>query len=115
MHVGEPEVSSLKAVGEPFVIKTQQMQESGVQIVNVNFAIHDTEAKFVGLTMDVALLQSGSSHPHGECVDVVIASCSLAVFSHRGATEFPTPDDKGIFEHAPLLEIEDEGSTGLIG
>ena len=32
VYVGESEVSSLEAVGEPFVIETQQMQESGVEV-----------------------------------------------------------------------------------
>jgi hypothetical protein len=59
--------------------------------VDVDFAIDDAETEFVALAVDVALLQSGTGHPHGEGVDVVIAADGLAVFAHWGATEFATP------------------------
>ena len=55
VYICEPEVSSLEAVGEPFVIETQQMQESGVKVMHVNFAVHYAEAQFVGLAVKASI------------------------------------------------------------
>ena len=69
----------------------------------------------VGLAMDVPLLQSGSGHPHREGINMVITASGFTVFPHRGTAEFTAPDDEGVIEHASLLEVQDEGSTGLVG
>ena len=36
VHVGQPEVAALEAVGQPLVVEAQQVQERGVQIVDVD-------------------------------------------------------------------------------
>ena len=40
-NVGEAEVATLEAVGKRFVIKSQQVQNRGLQIVNVNLVFGD--------------------------------------------------------------------------
>ena len=54
VYVGETEVAALKAVGELFVVETQQVQNRGLQIVDMNFFPGDTEAKFIGFAVDLA-------------------------------------------------------------
>ena len=97
------------------MIETQQMEESGVEVMNVHFTIHYAETEFVCLTVDVALLQSGTGHPHGKSVNVMIAPGGFAIFSHWCAAEFPTPDHESVVEKPPLLEVENKGGTSLIG
>ena len=68
-----------------------------MEIMDVDFAIDNTEAEFVALAVDVTLLETGAGHPHREGFDVVVAADGLAVFPHRGAAEFTAPDHEGVF------------------
>ena len=54
VHVGEAEVAALEAVGELLVVEAEQVQDGGVQVVDVDLALDDAEAEFVGRAVDVA-------------------------------------------------------------
>ena len=97
MHVGEAEVSALEAVGELFVVEAEEVEEGGVEVVDVDLAVDDAEAEFVALAVDVTTLEAGAGHPHCEGFNVVIAADGLAVLAHRGAAKFTTPDHEGVF------------------
>ena len=44
MHIGEPEVAALKAIGEPLVVEAELMQQRGVQVVGMHRIAHHAEA-----------------------------------------------------------------------
>src|ERR1022692_1255343 len=48
MHVGQPIVAALEAVGEARVVEAQAMQNGGVEVVDVDGAIDDVVAVVVG-------------------------------------------------------------------
>jgi hypothetical protein len=52
--VGEAEVTARIAVGERFVIKAEQLQNSGVEVVHVNFAFGDAQPDFIRRSVNVA-------------------------------------------------------------
>ena len=56
MDVGEAEVPALEAVGELFVVEAKEMEESRVEVVDVDFSIDHAEAKFVALAVDITAL-----------------------------------------------------------
>ena len=56
VNVGEAEVPALKAVGELFVVEAKEMEEGGVEVVDVDFSIDYAEAKFVALAVDITAL-----------------------------------------------------------
>ena len=39
MHVGQPEVAALEAVGQPLVVEAEQVQDRGVQVVDVDLVL----------------------------------------------------------------------------
>ena len=45
MHVGEAEVAAGVAVGEAFVIEAEELQERGVQVVDVDLVLDGLEAE----------------------------------------------------------------------
>ena len=49
MHVGQPEIAALETVGQLGVIEAEQVQQRGVQVVDVNAILDDVEAELVGL------------------------------------------------------------------
>jgi hypothetical protein len=42
MDIGESEVSALKPEGKAFMVKAQQVEYRGLQVVNVRLAFHDS-------------------------------------------------------------------------
>ena len=54
MHVGQAEVAAGVAVGEPGVVEAEQVQDRGVQVVDVDRLLDGLVAEFVGGAVDVA-------------------------------------------------------------
>ena len=114
MDIGETEVPSLETKGEFGVINAEQVEQSGVNIVHVGLVGDRVEAEFVGLAEDLARFHAATGEPHGEGVDMMVATGGIAVFSHGGASELAAPNDEGILEQASLLQVLDEGGLALI-
>ena len=64
--IGDAEVSALEAVGQFFVIQTEQFQNRGVHVVNVDGFFRDPPADFVRLTNDLSALHAAARQPHAE-------------------------------------------------
>ena len=65
-------------------------------------------AGLVGGADDVAFLHAAAGEEDGHGVFVVIAPKAFAAAAPaviRGASEFATPHDEGVVEHATLLEV----------
>jgi len=122
VHVGKTEVASGVAVGQLFVIKAEEVQDSGVEIVHVHGVLDRLESELVGLAVLQPSFSPAARHPHGEAVVVVVAAhfgvgvvgTGSGELNGGGAAEFTAPDHKGVFEETSLLEIEKEGGDGLI-
>ena len=85
-----------------------------MDVVDVDGVLDGSEAEFVGHTMRDAAFETAAGEPHGEGVDVVIASGGLAHLAHRRAAEFTAPDDDGVIEQATLFEVFHECGARLI-
>ena len=67
------------------MIEAEQVQKSGVQVVDVDFVFDGGEAELVRGTVGVAAFGTTTSEPVGEAVVVVIATALLAsIRSGRG-------------------------------
>ena len=49
MHVGQPEIAALELVGQPGVVDPQQVQDRGVQVVDLDRVVDDVVGEVVGL------------------------------------------------------------------
>src|SRR6266496_2587659 len=54
VNVGQTEIAAVVAVGELFVIETEQVENGGVEIVNVDFVFHGAIAEFIGDAISLA-------------------------------------------------------------
>ena len=106
VDIRQSEVPALEAIGEFCVVDTEQVQDSGIEVVHVNGIFGDVVAIVIGFTVDSAFADSGTGQQSGKAPWVVIASvivwgeCTLGVYR---ATEFTAPDDEGIVEESALL------------
>ena len=48
VYVRQPEIAALIAIGEPQVIQPEQMQNSGLQVINRHWILADVKAEFIG-------------------------------------------------------------------
>ena len=100
------------AEGEAFVVDAEEVEESGVKIVDVHGFFGGLEAEVVSFAVGHAAFDSAASHPHEEAVWVMVSA--ISVFADGGASEFSTPDDEGFFQEAAIFEVGEEGGDGLV-
>ena len=74
VHVSQSKIATLKAIGEFFVIKAEEVKNRCVKIVNVDGIFFDAPADFVRLPDGLAAFYAASGHPHAERIRVMIAT-----------------------------------------
>src|SRR6186713_1291289 len=72
--VGQPEVAAAVAEGEPRVVQAEEVQDGGVQVVDVDAVLDGLEAELVGLAVTNAPFDAAAGQPVGEGVRVVVAT-----------------------------------------
>ena len=60
MHIGQAEISTLKAVGQASVVEPTQMQDRGLQVVNVDGIAGDSPGDLIRLADQIAGLPQGA-------------------------------------------------------
>ena len=97
MDVGQAEVAARVAVGEPGVVQPHQVQDRGVQVVDVDGVFGDLVAVFVGAAVAEAALDSAAGEEAGETTAVVVAAARSQVLP-RGAAKLGAADDQRVVE-----------------
>src|SRR5262249_17539743 len=119
LHVRQPEIAALEAVGQLRVIEAEAMQNGGVQVVDVDFVPHDVEAEFVGLADGDAGPDAAAGQPDSEGLRVMVAAQLASELGVRldqwSASEFAAPDGQGVCEQTALFEVLDESGGALVG
>src|SRR5262245_48969396 len=103
VDISETEVAAGVAEGEFFVIETEQPQDCGVQIVDVDFVFDGRKSELIRRAVDIAATDAATRQPHAEAVVVVIAAIDLAgIGAGLGqlngwrAAEFTAPDHERV-------------------
>ena len=115
--VGEAVASTLVFEGKFFMIESHEVEDGGVEIVDVDGVPDDVVAEVVGLAI-YAGFYAAAGHPDGKAAGVVVAAIVLfgeGTLAIVCAAEFAAPDDEGLVEQTALFEIEYERGGGLVG
>jgi len=95
------------------VVKAEEMEDGGVEIVKDCHVIHGLPAEFIGRAVAETGLYAGFHQPAGEAFDVVVAAGAVCL--HEGkAAKLGAPDDERLFDLTALLEVAQERGSGLI-
>src|SRR5438552_1156018 len=117
-HVREPEIAPLEAVSERFVIEAEQVQERGVEIVDVHRIADDAPADLIGLAVDVPAAHAATRHPDRESAGMVIAAGHRghadAIVAQRRSAELRAPHDQRRVQETEALQIGNQSSNGAI-
>ena len=92
LHADEPLIEALKFECEAHRVEAQQVQDGGVQVVDVNPVARDVEAELVALAERDAGLDAAAGQPHCECVRMMVAAVVAAALHHGRAAEFAAPN-----------------------
>ena len=112
VDVRQPMVSSGMAVGELFVIQTQQMQDGGVPVVNVDGILHGFVAVLISGTKRHPAFDTPARHP--QRVPLVVVSASVPPLPVGRAAKLASPDDQRVFEHVALLQVSQQTGDWLV-
>ena len=82
------------------VVDSEQMQDGRVEVIYMKDVFDRVVTQLVRGAMADTALHTTTGHPDGKALDMVVAPVAL---SHGRASEFTTPDHKGIREHTPLF------------
>ena len=82
------------AVDDGGAIETEEPEEGGVQVVDVDAVLDRVEAQVVGRPDGLAATDAASGKPHGETGGIVVAA--VALLGHRGPSELAAPDHEGV-------------------
>src|SRR5262245_47223148 len=74
MHVSEAEVAAAVAERQFLVVDAHQVQDGGVQVVDVDPVLDGVHPQLVGRSVDRAALDAAAGQPHGEAAAVVVAA-----------------------------------------
>lgn len=113
MDVGETEVASAVVVGEALVVDAHEVEQRGVEVVEVDFVFGGVPTEVVSCPIDGASLHSATRETQGVAVGVVFSTvCSLTGWR---TTKFAAPNDESIFEKSTGLQVGEEGAHRLVG
>ena len=117
VDIRQPEVTALMTECQFLVVNTHQVQNGGIQIMNVNGVFGDVVGEVISLAILETGLHTPSGHPHRPTPGVVVTPViftrerALAV---DGASEFPAPNHQRVIQHAPAFQIGQKCVTRLI-
>src|SRR5207237_8140233 len=112
-NVCQPVIPAPVEVGQQLVVHAHQVQDAGVQIVDVDLVLDGGVAEVVGGAVGVPALAAAPGDPRAEAARAVIAA--LAVLAGGRATEFTGPDDSGFNEQAAVFQVGEQGGNRPIG
>ena len=108
--VGEAIVSAPGSERESLMVKPQQTENRGLQIVDVNGLLGDVVGEWIGRANDFAGSHTAASEPNREASRVMITAINASLQSalaERRAAEFTCPNDQRVFEHAAACQVGD--------
>ncbi len=103
MHVRQSKIATAVTECQLRVVQSHQMQNRGMQVVNVHSFFHCMDSDVVRGSISQSPFDAAARHPDRESGVMVVPS--LGSLSGRCATEFPTPKDQGFFEHSSRFQI----------
>ena len=101
MDIGQTKIAALEAIRQSGVIDPEQMQDRGIQIVNMHGVLGDIVAVFIGLTDHMATSHPGTGNQGGKASGVVVSTVVVGRQSSlriNGSTELTSPNDECIVE-----------------
>ena len=102
MNIRQPVASALMLEGKSLVVYAEEVEQGGVEVVDVDFVFHRVVTEVVGCAVVVSGFHASASEPGRESVRIVIAAVLMATgnavekFEGRGSAKLAPADDEGV-------------------
>lgn len=117
MYIRHPEVTSLKLEDKFCVVDAQSVQDSGVQVVNMNWIMGDVVREVVRSAECDPRFDSTSSQPHRKATAMVVAAVVIRFelpLAIAGSPKLAAPNNESVVQEASPFEITDQRRTRLV-
>jgi hypothetical protein len=64
MHIRQPELAALEAIGEAFVIDAEAVQDGGLKVMDMDGILQGIETEVVGTAESHTGLDAAAGHPN---------------------------------------------------
>src|SRR5437867_3839378 len=81
--VGQPKVASGVTKNQLRVVEPEQMQDRGVEVVDVNLVCNDLDPKIIRATIDDPAFDAATRHPGGEGGGMMLATLVVGFGNKR--------------------------------
>ena len=112
MHVGQSIISAPVSESELFVVHPEQVQDGGVEVMDVNFVFGDGRPDIIGHAVSQAAFDPRARQPGG--VASAVMAAAFGAVDAGGSAKLGRPDDERVIEHAALLQVGQQAGDGLV-
>jgi hypothetical protein len=98
------------------MIKAEQRENGGVQIVNMHLVLDGGGAEFIRGAVGHAAPHAAAGQHGGKCLGIVVPAGVVAAIAVAGgfAAEFAAPDNQRFIKEIALLQVLDERRQRLV-
>src|SRR5262249_8632197 len=95
--------AAVVAEGQPLVVEPEQVQDRGMDVVDVRDPLRGPQADRVGRPECLTTLHATAGQPHTEPVRVVVAAGGA--LGHRRSAELAAPDYQRVLQQPAALQV----------
>src|SRR5476649_1165279 len=103
--IGEAKIAASVAVGQPLMVESKQMEDCGMEVVDVDLVGRHTAPIIVAFAIAETPPNAAARHPRGEHFGVMLSAPCVPARVERGAAKFRRPYYQGFVQHTPALEV----------
>ena len=111
VNVGEASLDAVVIEAQLFVLKTEQMENRGVQVIDGADVFHGTMTELIGRPVTEPPFYTGPRQPNGESLGIMVPA--LGPFLKGGhPAELGGPEDESVIEQPALAQVSEESGHG---
>src|SRR5690349_2536570 len=96
MDIRQAEITPAVAIGQPFMIEPHQVQDRGMQIMDMNAVLRRMPTELIRRAIGHSAADTTACEPHGESKRMMLAA--IVSFGSRSTAELAAPHNQRIFE-----------------
>lgn len=112
VYIRQAHVTSTMPDRQPRMVDPKQVKHRCMKIMDGQWMLDCTVAKFIGPSIGHAAPYATTSHPHGETKRIVIAAISS--LGKGCASKLSSPDDESFIEQSTTSQVLQQARDGLI-
>lgn len=118
VDIRQPVVAALEEIGQALVVDAEEVEEGGMEVVDMDRILRYVVAKLVRRAIGKAWADAATGKPKGETAGMVVPAIVVTgqfPLAVGGPAKFPAPDNEGVVQEPALLEVLDQCGRRLVG